>query len=76
VLAAGRISSYGTGFHIGGPIKGGFDPVFAGFSQHLSCCITDGEIIDGDLFLGGDNFFGDNFLFFCHVIPPFLERLI
>jgi hypothetical protein len=63
VLAAGRIGPDGTGFHVGGPIKGGFDAVSAGFSQHLSRCITDGKVFDIDLFFGRDRFLGGNFLF-------------
>jgi len=50
VLAAGRIRSDGAGFHVGCPIKGKLDTVFAGLCKHSGGGLTGGEFSGVELF--------------------------
>ena len=61
VLAAGRIRTYGAGFHICGAVKGRFNAVSLGFSKHLGCSFTDGHITGVNM-LQGIRFFGFHFV--------------
>ncbi len=65
VLAAGRLGADRAGLHAHGALEGGFDPVFAGFDQHL------GRRIAGGQFTGFGHllvlFLGDEFFFVFHL---------
>ena len=61
VLTAGRIRTDGAGLHIGGAVKGRFNAVSLGFSEHLGRSFTDGHIT-GVNQLQGIRFFGFHFV--------------